>query len=126
MLTHGLRIGLNQIDNLIYLHLEIIGTLTHHDYDVLVPMLDSAIDGAENARIDALVDLRQLEGIELRAMWDDLKLGLKHRKRFERIAVLGNRKWEQVATRVGNWFVSGQLAYFEQETEAKKWILSTD
>lgn len=126
MLQHGLRIGLTQIDDLIYLHLEIIGKLTHHDYEVLLPMLDAAVDGAENARIDSLVDLRQLEGFELRAIWDDLKLGLKHRKRFERVAVLGNKKWEQVATQIGNWFTSGELAYFENEDNAKKWILNAD
>ena len=106
--------------------MEIIGKLTHHDYEVLLPMLDSVIDGAENARIDTLVDLRQLEGFELRAIRDDLKLGLKHRKRFERIAVLRNKKWEQVATQVGNWFTLGELAYFEDAVDANKWILSTD
>ena len=108
------------------MHLEVIGKLTHHDYEVLVPMLESAIDRADDARIDALVDLRQLQSVELRAMWDDLKMGLKHRKRFERIAVLGNQKWEQVATRIGNWFTSGELAYFDQQAAATTWLLNAD
>ena len=106
--------------------LEVIGKLTHHDYEVLVPMLESAIDQPKDARIDALVDLRQLQGVELRAMWDDLKMGLKHRKRFERIAVLGNQKWEQVATKVGNWFTSGEMTYFNKEAEATTWLTSAD
>jgi|SaaInlV_165m_DNA_2_1040747.scaffolds.fasta_scaffold147332_1 hypothetical protein len=89
-------------------------------------MLESTIDRADDARIDALVDLRQLQGVELRAMWDDLKIGLKHRRRFERIAVLGNQKWEQLATRIGNWFASGKLAYFGNEAAATTWLNSTD
>ncbi|MFC6977722.1 STAS/SEC14 domain-containing protein [Microbulbifer taiwanensis] len=63
-----------------------------------------------------------MEGWEPRAAWDDLKLGVKHGRQFNRIAMLGNRRWQEMAARVGSWFIGGEARYFEDETEAMAWL----
>lgn len=71
-----------------------IGKLTHHDYEMMMPMIDSTLEGVKEPGINAFIDMTELEGWELRAAWDDFKLGMKHGSEFNKIALLGNRRWE--------------------------------
>ncbi|MCP4009844.1 MAG: STAS/SEC14 domain-containing protein [Proteobacteria bacterium] len=119
---HGLSIGIERIDNAFFLSLKAIGKLTHEDYETIVPMLDSALEGIKDPRINALIDGTELEGWELRAAWDDFKLGLKHGSQFEKIAIVGNRKWQEYSAKMGSWFISGEVKYFETKPGALDWL----
>ncbi len=119
---HGLSIGIERIDNAFFLSLKAIGKLTHEDYETIVPMLDSALEGIKDPRINALIDGTELEGWELRAAWDDFKLGLKHGSEFEKIAIVGNKKWQEYTAKMGSWFISGEVKYFETEPDALDWL----
>jgi len=69
-----------------------------------------------------LIDGTELDGWELRAAWDDFKLGLKHGNEFDKIAIVGNKRWQQMAARVGSWFVSGEARYFDDFDAAVAWL----
>ncbi|AOS96041.1 hypothetical protein AUP74_00571 [Microbulbifer aggregans] len=122
---HGLAIGLERTGEEFFLSLRVHGKLTHEDYQSLVPMLESAMEGIETPEIDVFLDARELEGWEARAAWDDLKLGVKHGREFRRIAILGNRRWQELAAKVGSWFIGGEARYFEDEGEAMAWLESS-
>ena len=122
MSRKGLSIGISLMDDDVYVELRAIGRLTHRDYEVLVPMLDEAIKEVPEPHIRILVDAREFEGWEPRAAWDDFRLGLKHRKEFSKIAILGNKPWEKYVTTVARWFTSGDARYFEEMDEAIEWI----
>lgn len=121
---HGLSIGIERVTDKFFLFLKITGKLTHEDYGVITPMLESAIKGVSSPKIKVLADASEMDGWEARAAWDDLKLGLKHGSEFERIAIVGSKKWQEIAAKVGAWFVSGELAYFEDEKTALDWLQS--
>ncbi|MGD8784240.1 MAG: STAS/SEC14 domain-containing protein [Thioalkalispiraceae bacterium] len=119
---HGLSIGIETIDNNIYLTMKAIGKLTHEDYATLVPMIESALDTVKEPKVKALIDGTELEGWELRAAWDDFKLGLKHGNEFEKIAIYGNKGWQEIAAKIGSWFMSGEVKYFETYNDALDWL----
>lgn len=119
---HGLSVGIKKVDEEFLLTFSIAGKLTHEDYEVFVPMLEMAIEGVKHPHIKAMVDIRELDGWELRAAWDDLKLGLKHGKEFTKVALLGNGKWEEMVSKIGAWFISGDVKYFEDKEEAWSWL----
>ena len=119
---HGLSIGIERINNQFVLTLKAVGKLTHEDYKVITPMIDSALEGVTDPRVKVLIDGTEMEGWELRAAWDDFKLGLKHGNEFDKIAIYGNQRWQQVAARVGSWFVSGEAKYFEDYEAAVAWL----
>lgn len=122
-LKTGLSIGLERTGNEFYLYLKPIGKLTHEDYETITPMLDSALGAVkEKPKVNAFIDGTEFEGWEPKAAWDDFKLGLKHGREFEKIAVYGNKGWEKTAAKVGSWFISGEIKYFESETEALDWL----
>lgn len=120
--THGLSIGIERLDDEFFLSLKAVGKLTHNDYEIITPMIESALKGVEKPQIKALFDGTELEGWELRAAWDDFKIGLKHGTEFEKIAIYGNKRWQELSVRVGSWFMSGEIRYFEDRDEAIKWL----
>jgi hypothetical protein len=119
---HGLTIGVENNDDEIFLSLKAIGKLTHDDYEQISPVIDSALDAITDEEVNVFFDGTELEGWELRAAWDDFKLGMKHNKQFNKIAIYGNKKILEKATTVGNWFTSGEIQYFENPKKAMDWL----
>ncbi|GLQ32151.1 STAS/SEC14 domain-containing protein [Litoribrevibacter albus] len=121
-IRHGMSIGVERIEDEILFTLKVQGKLTHQDYQHIVPMLESAIKGIDHPHINFYVDATELEGWELRAAWDDLKLGLSHGNEFAKIAIYGNKKWQEYAAKIGTWFISGEARFFESMDEALSWL----
>ena len=119
---HGLSIGIERVADNIYLSLKAVGKLTHEDYETITPMIDSALDGVKEAKVKVLIDGTELEGWELRAAWDDFKLGLKHGGEFEKIAIYGNKNWQEITAKICSWFISGEVKYFENYDGALAWL----
>ena len=122
IIRHGLSIGIEKMSSHFFLSLKATGRLTHEDYEIITPMIDSALEGIKEPVVDVYIDCSELEGWELRAAWDDLKLGLKHGRDFNRIAIYGNKKWQEYASKIGSWFISGEVKYFESADEALTWL----
>ena len=121
-ITHGLSIGLERAGREFFLKLKAVGTLTHNDYKIITPMINSALGEVKHPVVNALIDASELEGWELRAAWDDLKLGVKHAKEFKKVAIYGNKEWQARVAKIGNWFISGEVQYFENATAAIDWL----
>jgi hypothetical protein len=119
---HGLSIGIQRSGRDFYVKLTAIGTLTSHDYDVITPLIDAALGAVQEPRVKMFIDATQLDGWELGAAWDDLKLGLKHGHEFTKIAIHGNKTWLKMASKIGSWFISGEMKFFEDGDEALIWL----
>ncbi|WP_193161734.1 SpoIIAA family protein [Microbulbifer hainanensis] len=119
---HGISIGVERIDSEFFLYFKAIGRLTHDDYAQITPLIDFALQEVKAPQVKALMDIREFEGWELRAAWDDFKLGLKHGNEFIRVALLGDEKWQKTAARIANWFIAGEVRYFEDHDEALDWL----
>ena len=120
--SHGLSIGIERVGDDFFLTIKVLGKLTHADYEVITPMIDSALESVTDPKVKALIDATNLEGWELRAAWDDFKIGLKHGSEFKKVAIVGNRNWQEIAAKVGNWFISGEAKYFEDLEPAVEWL----
>ena len=122
IVRHGLSIGIERAGRDFFVSLKASGKLTHEDYETITPMIDSALSTVKEPKVKLLIDGTELEGWELRAAWDDFKLGLKHGNEFEKVAIYGDKKWQEITAKVGAWFISGEVKYFESEDEALAWI----
>jgi hypothetical protein len=119
---HGLSIGIERVGSQFFLSLTAVGKLTHADYETITPMLDAALKGVKEPKVKVLIDGTEMEGWELRAAWDDFKLGLKHGSEFEKIAIYGNKNWQEITAKIGSWFISGEVKYFENRNDALEWL----
>ena len=104
--------------------IEAEGKLTDQDYkEILIPRIESVIREQGKARI--LFDLSDnFRGWNWKALWDDARLGLAHRKDFEKMAVVSNRRWINLATKITAKFVRGEIKTFlpSQRGDARAWI----
>tara|TARA_R110002167_G_scaffold33281_1_gene106943 strand:- start:867 stop:1247 length:381 start_codon:yes stop_codon:yes gene_type:complete len=119
---HGLSIGIERTGNEFFLTLKAQGTLTHDDYKIITPLIDSALSEVKEPKVKALIDGTELQGWDVRAAWDDFKIGLKHGNEFSKVAIFGNKKWQELAAKVGSWFISGEIKYFDNENDAISWL----
>ncbi len=121
---HGLTIGIERVETRLLVSFKAYGKLTHLDYQAITPMIESAFAEVHHPQVRVLFDARELEGWDLRAAWDDLKLGLKHGQEFEKLAILGQQPWLEWAAKVGKWFMAGEIDIFEDEQAALTWLES--
>lgn len=121
---HGISVGIESTgnENEFFLLLRATGKLTHEDYEIITPLIDSSLEGLQDPKVKALVDGTLWEGWELDAAWYDFKLMLKHGSKFEKIAIYGNKNWPEIATKIGSWFIGGEIKYFESYGDAVAWL----
>lgn len=122
VIRRGVSLGIDRLGDLVFLSMKVQGKLTHDDYKEMTPMIDSALKGIGEEKVKALVDLTQMQGWELRAAWDDFKMGLSHGREFEKIAIIGHEKWQDFIAKVGSWFMSGKVKRFDSEEDALNWL----
>lgn len=122
-LNHGFSVSIDRIgDERVRLSVHARGKLEHQDYQTMVPMLESAIAGMAHPKIDVLFDMRELKGWEIQAAWDDMKLGIKLGPKFNKVAMVGNKTWQEVAAKIGTWFIGGEARFFEEKAPAEAWL----
>ncbi len=104
------------------IHLKPIGRLRAGDYELIGPALDAFVERHGSARI--LFDAGGLSGVTPAAMWEDLKLGLRHRSDIDRIAIVVDGGWiERLATLVGAWSrIAVEVFDRDSMDEAKAWV----
>ncbi len=120
---HGISIAIKRSKKRLFIEITMIGKLTHEDYKVFVPMIDKALKEAKGLEVDLLVDMRKFKGWELLAAWDDFKFGIKHRNKFDKMAIVGNKKWEEQSTVMMSHLMKGKMKFFQKRGEALTWLM---
>src|SRR5262249_54353607 len=87
------------------------GKLHDEDYKTFVPIIDAAV--AKEGKIRLLAQFHDFHGWDLHALWDDIKFATTHCTAMERIALVGDRKWEEWMAKVCKPFTMAKLKYFD-------------
>jgi SpoIIAA-like len=116
--------GLETISAGRVLEVRITGKLTKEAYQKFVPAVDEQI--REHGKLRILFVMRDFHGWTAGALWEDLKFDLKHWKDIERLAIVGDKKWEKGMTTFCKPFTKAQIRYFDaaQIEDARQWIES--
>jgi hypothetical protein len=114
--------GLETISTGRILEVRVTGRLTKESYQKFVPAVDAQIEQYGQLRI--LFIMQDFHGWTAGAMWEDLKFDLKHWKDIERLAVVGDKKWEKGMAAFCKPFTKAQIRYFDmvQLEEAREWL----
>src|SRR6478672_1555723 len=89
--------------------------LTNEDYNILIPALERLAEGSKSIRW--YFEMQDFKGWELQAFWKDVKFDLKHRNDFEKVAMIGEKRWEQWLAEVLKPFTKATVKYFELESK---------
>ena len=96
--------------------------LTREDYEHFVPYFERLIK--EHGKIRVLFDMHDFHGWEMGALWEDIKFDLKHFTDIERVAIIGETKWEKWMATFCRPFTTASIRYFDRDqTEAaRQWM----
>jgi SpoIIAA-like len=86
------------------------GKLHDEDYKTFVPLVDKAI--AAQGKVRMLAWFHDFHGWDMHALWDDIKFSTTHCTKIERIALVGEKKWEEWMSKVCKPFTMAQIKYF--------------
>ena len=98
------------------------GKLHDEDYKKFVPLVDDAI--AKAGKIRLLAQFHDFHGWDAKALWDDIKFSATHCTKIERIALVGEKKWEAWMAKVCKPFTIAKIKYFDfaELDAAKTWL----
>jgi hypothetical protein len=98
------------------------GKFEKSDYELFVPAAEKLIN--EHGKIRVLFIMHDFHGWTAGAVWEDIKFDLGHFNDIERLAIVGETKWEQGMAIFCRPFTTAKLKYFDRSKleEARKWI----
>jgi hypothetical protein len=106
--------------------LKFSGKITTREYEAtVIPRLEAVLKEHSKVRLMYVVE-EGFQGAEAGAVWDDTKLGVKHRNDFDKLALVGGAKWMEWLTKLCAKLISGETKTFplEQIQEAWAWLKS--
>ncbi len=96
------------------------GRLTDNDYkNFLIPAVKEAID--ESGQIRLLFQLDGFRGWDIQAAWDDLIFGMEINNNVDKIAIVGDARWEEWVTRLVKAFTHGEARHFHLDSVDQAW-----
>jgi len=115
-------IELTETKNGEILEVKVSGRLTDEDYQRFVPEFERL--AKPHGKIRVLFEMSQFHGWDAKAAWDDLKFGVKHYHAIERLAVVGETKWQQLLAEFGKLFTAAEVRYFNLSRldQARAWL----
>jgi len=115
-------IQLNAEDGGKVLVVRVTGKLEQTDYEHLVPVFERLFQNHGKLRV--LFDMVAFHGWEAGALWKDIKFDIKHFDHIERLALVGERKWQHGMASFCKVFTTATIQYFDHAdaAAARNWL----
>lgn len=98
------------------------GRLSKADYERFVPEFERTVRARGPVRI--LIELDDFHGWDLPGLWQELKFDTTHQNDMGRVAIVGDRGWQEWGTRLSKPFFKAEMRYFnrDQASAARAWL----
>ena len=102
--------------------MDIHGKRGLEEYYTFVPETEGLVSEAQKVRILAI--MHDFDGWDAGSLWETAKLDAKRFDHIERVAVVGERTWQQSAMGFSKPFTTATVRYFtpEQIDAAREWL----
>ncbi len=103
---------------------EATGIVTGEDYEtVLIPAVEKELK--KYPKLKLLFHMGSgFTSYEMKALWDDTKIGLGHLRAWERIALVSDVDWIRSAMHMFGFMIPGHIRVYKSDeiSDAKKWL----
>ena len=112
----------NQGENLIIVRAH--GGLEKKDFEKINPVIEEFSKGSSHIKL--FIELEEINHVKPDTIMEDMRSHLRYNNSVKQIAVVGNKDWERIFTRLSEPFVSAEVRYFPESRslEALNWIES--
>src|ERR1700677_4411284 len=93
------------------IEVKLSGKLTKEDYEDFLPEVERLIK--QHGKVRMLVKMHDFHGWTLGGLWQDLKFDVKHFTHVERLALVGDSKWEAGMATFCKPFTTAKVRYFD-------------
>jgi hypothetical protein len=96
--------------------------LTREDYEKFIPKVDYLI--GQHGKIDVLFEMWDFHGWQPGALWEDIKFTLKHFASIDRLAIVGENRWQKGMAIFCRPFTKAKVQYFDWDhrEDARTWL----
>ena len=110
-----------------HVEIEVRGKLTKESYEYFIPMLEDVIVETQE-KLRVLFVMRDFYGWTAGALWADIKFDLRHFHDIERLAIAGEKRWQQGMAMFAKPFTHAAVRYFDLESleEARTWVYADE
>lgn len=117
-----MAIELNELHGGKVLVVRVSQKLSKEDYEQFTPEIERLVGRFGKLRI--LFEMHNFEGWDAGALWEDVKFDAKHFNDIERLAFVGDKKWEKGMATFCRAFTTAEIKYFDWHDvdEAQAWI----
>jgi len=107
-------------------HVSISGKLSREDYEAFTPVVERLIK--QHGKVRMLIQMHDFHGWTAGALWEDIKFDAKHYADIERLALVGESKWEKGMSVFCRPFTSATIRYFDTSVlpEARAWVVAEE
>ena len=115
-------IQLNEENSGKVLILHISGKVVKADYEHFVHEFERLF--RQHGRLRVLFDMTDFQGWDAGATWEDIKFDIKHFADIERLAMVGDKKWQHGMATFFKPFTKATIRYFDHTdiAGARKWL----
>lgn len=100
--------------------MDLVGEVTAQDYKKIEPDLKSYF--TSRGKMKFLIDLNRLKSFSLGAAYEDIKFDLQNLRNIGATAIVGNKKTQETLADVIDKIFPEKVKYFENTSEAMKWL----
>ena len=117
-----MSIQLKQENGGTILNVHVSGKLAKADYELFVPEFERLL--RQRGKPSVLFDMSGFHGWEAGALWEDMKFDVHHFADIEKLAMVGDKQWEQGMAIFCKPFTTASIRYFDQAdiAEARRWL----
>ena len=99
---------------------EASGDVTKADYEVLTPAVADAVE--HHGSVNVLLDLTDFHWEKVEAWGADLRFGHEFHDKIDRLAIVGNKRWERHLAQVCAPFYAREASFFDDQGDAWAWL----
>ena len=101
---------------------QVSGKLEAANYEHFVPVFERLL--RQHGKLRVLFEMDRFHGWEAGALWEDIKFDIHHFADIERLAMVGETKWEHGMAAFCKPFTKATIQYFDHADAAKarKWL----
>ncbi|MFB3890524.1 MAG: STAS/SEC14 domain-containing protein [Phycisphaerae bacterium] len=117
-----MSVQVDEVDDGKVVVIRVSGRLAKEDYERFVPEVDRLVE--RHGRIRMLLEMHDFHGWSCGALWEDTKFAFRHFRDIERLAVVGEKKWQRGMATFCKPFTKAEVRYFDHNhtDEARAWL----
>ena len=96
-----------------------VGTIIREDYTALTADVEALL--LQESSICLLLDMEEFEGEKIKAWGADLKFGREYRKKIAKMAIIGDKQWQEWLTNLIDPFYAREAEFFPTDERAAAW-----